>query len=58
MKPESHIPRQKERTGGTRKTYGAPKLKSYGSVGALTQSGTGSQMETSAANMMGPTFFP
>jgi len=57
MKSESRNLRQEERIGGARKTYCAPKLRSFGSVGALTQSGTGTQMENNGS-MMGPTFFP
>jgi hypothetical protein len=56
MKSESHNLRQGECIAGTRKAYCAPKLRSFGPVGALTQSGSFTQMETGAANMMGTEF--
>ena len=55
MNSESHNLQQKERIGEAPKTYCAPKLRSYGSVGSLTQSGSGTQMENNGS-MMGPTF--
>lgn len=45
---------QAQVTTGGRNPYSSPKLQQFGSVRALTQSGTMGQMET--ASMMGPDF--